>query len=85
MPAAWTIAASAGPPSPSSSSVGASLAIPSETSDCGVGDEHQRLLEQPAAAHEQVLLAAALGMVAGIRLVDREHEQVEGRHAAGRR
>ena len=41
--------------------------------------EHQRLLEQPSGAHEQVLLAAALRMMAGIRLVHREHEQVDGR------
>jgi len=44
------------------------------------GHEHQRLLEQPSAAHEQVLLAGALRVVAGIRLVDREPEQLDGRH-----
>ena len=41
--------------------------------------EHQRLLEQSSAAHEQVLLAGALRVVAGVRLVDRELEQLEGR------
>ena len=44
------------------------------------GHEHERLLEQPPAAHEHVLLAAALRVVAGIRLVDREPEQLDGRH-----
>ncbi len=42
--------------------------------------EHDRLLDQPPAAHEQLLLAAALDVVAGIRLVDREVEQLDGRH-----
>jgi hypothetical protein len=44
------------------------------------GRENERLLEQASAAHEQILLAEALRVVAGIRLVDREHEQLAGRH-----
>jgi hypothetical protein len=42
--------------------------------------EHQRLLEQPSTPDEQVLLAAALRVMAGIRLVDRQDEQLDGRH-----
>lgn len=42
--------------------------------------EHDRLLEQPTAPHEEVLLAAALCMVAGRRLMDRQAEQLDGRH-----
>jgi hypothetical protein len=41
--------------------------------------QHQRLLEQPPPANEQVLLAGPLRVMAGIRLVDREDEQIHGR------
>ena len=41
-------------------------------------DEQDRLLEQPAAAHEQLLLAAALAVVTGVGLVDRDREHLEG-------
>ena len=43
----------------------------------GRRDEHQRLLEQAAAADERLLLAAALGVVAGIRLVDRKGQELD--------
>src|SRR6185503_17336747 len=42
-------------------------------------DEHQRLLEQSEAADERLLLAAALGVVAGIRLVDRKGQELDRR------
>ena len=80
MPASCTTAASAGPPSPSSSSARRELGDPLRDERLRRRHEHQRLLEQPPAAHEQVLLAAALRVVAGIRLVHREDEQLDRRH-----
>ena len=43
----------------------------------GRRDEHQGLLEEPATPDERLLLAAALGVMARICLVDRESEELE--------
>ena len=80
MPASCTTAASAAPPVALEQHLRRELGDPLRDERLRRGHEHQRLLEQPSAAHEQVLLAAALGMVAGIGLVDREDEQLDGRH-----
>jgi len=56
---------------------GARLAIPSDYERLRRRDEHKRLLEEAAAPHEHVLLATALGVMARVRLVDREPEEPE--------
>ena len=80
MPASASTATSRSPPSLDSSSSAPSSAIPSDTSDCGVGMSDERLLEHVASLDQKVVLAHALRVVAGVCLVAGDVEQLERRY-----
>jgi hypothetical protein len=80
MPASCRTAANPPAPVPFEQHGGRELGDPLRYERLWRRHQHERLLQQPSAAYEQVVFGAALCVVTGIRLVAREMEQLDGRH-----